>query len=264
MKKLYAMLLFLLLAACLLTGCGDSTSKPEEFVIKDGILTRYNGKATRIEIPEGVTGIGQAAFRRNEKIKSVVIPDSCRWIGYEAFWGCKKLAEVKLPDNGIRFSRQSFLFCSKLKSLDIPESADLNTDVFSLGGSNFPITPCPKSFNITGVINYKSGVVLCNMRATEEGQLRLTFKQDWGKIVPVSFGAGGVQAQMRVGFDVRLRMADGRELDSIRSEAQFDEEFLEYRYVFWFPTTERPKTVVCVGAKEVVELDGVTWRKVSE
>ena len=34
-----------------------------------------------------------------------------------------------------------------------------------------------------------------------------------------------------------------------------------YDYLFWFPTTQRPEAIVCIGTKETTELDGTTWRK---
>ena len=39
-----------------------------EFVIVDHVLVEYLGEAPEVQIPEGVTEIGKAVFRRNEKL----------------------------------------------------------------------------------------------------------------------------------------------------------------------------------------------------
>ena len=55
MSKRSGIVPILLIAILVLSGCGQSVSKPEDFTIEDGVLTGYSGKASKIEIPEGVT-----------------------------------------------------------------------------------------------------------------------------------------------------------------------------------------------------------------
>lgn len=50
----------------------------------------------RFEVPDGVTRIGDEAFKGNETIQEVVISDSVKRIGNRAFYGCKNLQKVKL------------------------------------------------------------------------------------------------------------------------------------------------------------------------
>ena len=50
----------------------------------------------RFEVPDGVTIIGDKAFKGNETIQEVVISDSVKRIGNRAFYGCKNLQKVKL------------------------------------------------------------------------------------------------------------------------------------------------------------------------
>ena len=83
-----------------------------------------------------------------------------------------------------------------------------------------------------------------------------------GALPDLCFGADGTATvELKAGFRVVLRMADDSEVSADRSEAQFDMERSMYYYLFWFPTTQRPGTIVCIGTKETTELDGTTWRK---
>lgn len=50
----------------------------------------------RFEVPDGVTRIGDKAFKGNETIQEVIIPDSVKWIEDRAFYGCENLQKVKL------------------------------------------------------------------------------------------------------------------------------------------------------------------------
>lgn len=262
MSKRSGIVLILLIAILVLSGCGQSVSKPEDFTIEDGVLTGYSGKASRVEIPEGVTAIGKGAFEGNRRIKSVTIPDSCLRVGYEAFYDCQNLTELTLPDNGIWLSTRSFMSCYKLKTVTLPESVMLGINPFGQGRNDHEVNPCPEGISISGAINYLDHTGLCNMRETADGELCLTFAQSAGKLIPVSFGADGTATvELKAGFRVALRMADGSEVNADRSEAQFDMERSMYYYLFWFPTTQRPETIVCIGTKETTELDGTTWRK---
>lgn len=61
-------------------------------------LISYNEDSLldRFEVPDGVTRIGDKAFKGNETIQEVVISDSVKRIGNRAFYGCKNLQKVKL------------------------------------------------------------------------------------------------------------------------------------------------------------------------
>ena len=71
----------------------------DEFVIKDGVLTKYNGKDTVVKIPDSVTSIGEYVFFEKKHIEEVIIPDSVTSIGEYAFCDCINLESVTVPDS---------------------------------------------------------------------------------------------------------------------------------------------------------------------
>ena len=56
----------------------------DDFVISDGVLTKYTGEATDIAIPDGVTVIGSNAFE-NTYVEHVWVPASVQVLGSDAF-----------------------------------------------------------------------------------------------------------------------------------------------------------------------------------
>lgn len=69
----------------------------QEFVIKKGVLTKYNGPGGDVTIPEGVQKIGARVFYGCKSLKSVTIPEGVTEIGGFAFRGCTEMREVTVP-----------------------------------------------------------------------------------------------------------------------------------------------------------------------
>jgi hypothetical protein len=69
-----------------------------------------------IVIPEGITGIGQNAFRECTQLTSVTLPSTLERIGERAFSGCSALTTVTIPATleSIEFYDDVFIGCSKL------------------------------------------------------------------------------------------------------------------------------------------------------
>lgn len=99
---------------CNIGTCGESLT----WKYLDGVLTisgtgemtdysstaappwdRYRDDITKVIIEEGVTSIGDWAFRYYDNITSVTIPDSMTSIGTWAFGDCYQLTSVILPEN---------------------------------------------------------------------------------------------------------------------------------------------------------------------
>ncbi|MBO5336187.1 MAG: leucine-rich repeat protein [Lachnospiraceae bacterium] len=92
------------------------------FVIEEGVLTKYNGSKYIVEIPDTVTAIGDGAFKNNMSIHSVNIPDSVTSIGMEAFEGCTSLVDVAIPDHVTDIGQFAFYGCKNVTNITLPKS----------------------------------------------------------------------------------------------------------------------------------------------
>ena len=109
-------------------------------------------------VPEGVTEIGEGAFRDCCGLTHIQLPPSVTAIGSGAFHGCKKLERIDLPPSLKRIENQAFWGCSSIREIVIPDGADLDyPEVFCCNKlerinipssvTEFPVTalfiPCP-------------------------------------------------------------------------------------------------------------------------
>ena len=75
-----------------------------------------------VEIPKGVTVIGEDAFRDCSDLQSVTIPDSVTAIDSSAFEGCAGLQSITIPDGVKKIDDYAFYKCTGLRSITIPNS----------------------------------------------------------------------------------------------------------------------------------------------
>lgn len=100
---------------------GEEYDDSVNFVIEDGVLKSYTGSRTTIEIPEGVTQIGEECFKQ-KNIKYVYMPDTVTEIGYAAFAFCENLQYVDLSDNLTEIHAAAFQGCASLRNIILPNS----------------------------------------------------------------------------------------------------------------------------------------------
>ena len=96
-----------------------------------GNLYLNGNLVTELEIPNGVTSIGNHAFEGCTSLASITIPDSVTSIGSYAFEGCTSLASMTIGDSVTRIGSSAFSGCTSLTSVTIPNS------VSSIGYSAF-------------------------------------------------------------------------------------------------------------------------------
>lgn len=88
-----------------------------EFDIENGVLISYNGSETEVEIPYGVTTIGDYVFY-DKKVERVILPDTVTKIGNNAF-ARSTLRYIDLPD-GLRSIGSSAFMNTWLTEIELP------------------------------------------------------------------------------------------------------------------------------------------------
>ncbi len=84
-----------------------------------------------ISIPDTVVSIGEYAFAECESLKSIMIPSSVTTIGGGAFEDCSDLETVILPNGLKKIYARTFIGCTALESVTIPESVtSIEPDAF--------------------------------------------------------------------------------------------------------------------------------------
>lgn len=91
----------------------------QDFEIKGSVLERYNGNASHVVVPSGVTEIGAMAFMGGD-LESVELPEGVTSIGRCAFTGAKGLRQVKLPSTLVKISQNAFWECTSLAEIELP------------------------------------------------------------------------------------------------------------------------------------------------
>ena len=82
-----------------------------------------NGElVTSLEIPDGVTSIGNFAFSGCISLTSITIPDGVTSIGEYAFAGCISLTSITIPDGITSIGEYAFTACGSLESINFQGS----------------------------------------------------------------------------------------------------------------------------------------------
>ena len=116
-------------------------------VIRNGVTSIGDGAfkgctgLTSVTIPDSVTSIGDSAFFDCTGLTSITIPDSVTWSYGGTFYGCTGLTSVTIPDSVTWIDNFTFYGCTGLTSVTIPDS------VTSIGNGAFD--SCTRLTSIT-------------------------------------------------------------------------------------------------------------------
>lgn len=86
------------------------------------IISHLSSSQSPLEIPKGITKIGEAAFNGCEAMSDISIPESVTSIADYAFCDCISLKNIEIPEQVNHIGEGAFSGCSSLKSVAIPES----------------------------------------------------------------------------------------------------------------------------------------------
>lgn len=92
--------------------------------IKDGLLEKRKS-ITKVEIPKGVTAIGDRAFYDCINLKSIIIPEGVTVIGDRVFYNCTNLENITIPETVKTIGFHAFDNCVKIKDIKLPDNLEV-------------------------------------------------------------------------------------------------------------------------------------------
>lgn len=106
-----------------------------EFDVVDGIFGNYGGNNSSVNLPDGLTKIGNRVFYKNRNITEVNIPSSVSEIGDFAF-ARSSIKQITIPDGVEKIGYAAFLNCKDLDNISIPSSVK-TIELGALDGTGF-------------------------------------------------------------------------------------------------------------------------------
>lgn len=113
---------------------------PPEFEIAGAVLLCYNGSASEVVIPKGVTEIGECAFEF-DALTDVVLPEGVTRIGAMAFLSCEELKRVVIPSTVTEIGLYCFAGCDRLERIVIPYAAPARAQLVEKGYEGILVDP---------------------------------------------------------------------------------------------------------------------------
>ena len=127
-----------------------------DLVIPDGVSSIGNyafrgcSNLTSITIPDSVTSIGNYAFSSCSSLTSVTIPGSVTSMDYGVFSDCRGLTSINILDGVTSIGYGAFRGCSNLTSITIPDSVTSIGDYAFEGCSSLTSITIPDSVTSIG------------------------------------------------------------------------------------------------------------------
>ena len=106
-------------------------------------------------IPDGVTSIGDHAFKGCSGLTSITIPNSVMSIGDWAFNDCSDLTSINIPNSVMSIGEFAFCNCKELTSIIIPNSVTSIGDHAFKGCSGLTSITIPNSVTSIGYFAFK-------------------------------------------------------------------------------------------------------------
>lgn len=133
-QKLKLILFVSIMFFCLGMRFIKASAEENDYQIDNNVLVKYAGNNTMVEIPDGITQIGQSAFEGSKVVK-VIFPSTVTKIGDYAFNNCKELEYIELQNSVKSIGYCAFKNCKKLEGISLPDSlSTINNSAFESSG----------------------------------------------------------------------------------------------------------------------------------
>ena len=116
---------------------GTSGNYDESF---KGIIERT---ATNVDLPNGVTTLGDYVFYKYSNLQYINIPSSVTTIGTRAFYACSSLAITSLPSGIISIDSNAFSECKALKNITFQGTPNSISSTTFKGCTNLTVIRVP-------------------------------------------------------------------------------------------------------------------------
>ena len=176
------------------TSIAEITVSPDNknFSSVDGVLfskdmstllvyPRGNNKRSTYTVPDGVTKIGDSAFRDCENLTEITIPDGVTEIGNYAFYNCTSLSKAQLSNGVTKIGDSAFGRCENLAEITIPDSVTyIGKEAFYGCKSLTEITVSPDNKNYVSVDGVLFTKNMSTLVAYPAGNERSTYTIPYG------------------------------------------------------------------------------------
>lgn len=122
----------------------------DDFVIRAGVLEKYNGSETKVTIPTTVSFIGHHSFKDCYGLTEVIVPEGVTAINNGAFYNCKSLEKISLPDTLTTIEGYAFEDCKNLREVSLPDTLTTIGDSAFRGCENLREVSLPDSLQKLG------------------------------------------------------------------------------------------------------------------
>lgn len=87
-----------------------------------GQFAFYNSDVTSVELPDGITSLGNNCFEKSASMTSCVLPETITAIGSAAFSGCVSLQKINIPKGVSTLNLETFYGCNSITEVTIPNT----------------------------------------------------------------------------------------------------------------------------------------------